>query len=82
MRRAVRIRRRPFWGAVRANSRAVERPMPEEAPVTTMVLPVRRFAAAEDDILRMEERIEAEGKRAVVRELMGQKDWRGRRRRL
>lgn len=40
-------------GAVRANSIAVERPIPEEAPVTTMVLPVRRPDIAEADMARM-----------------------------
>jgi hypothetical protein len=35
-------------GAVRANSRAVDFPIPEEAPVMRMVLPSRRLAAAED----------------------------------
>lgn len=49
MRRAVRISRRLFLGAVRANSKAVLRPMPEEAPVMTMVLPSRRLAAAEEE---------------------------------
>lgn len=39
-------------GAVLANSIAVERPMPEEAPVMTMVLPVRRPDIAEADIAR------------------------------
>jgi hypothetical protein len=39
-RRAVRISLR-FWGEVRANSKAVLRPMPEDAPVIRMVLPDR-----------------------------------------
>lgn len=43
MRRAVRISLR-LSGELRANSRAVERPIPEEAPVMRMVLPERRFA--------------------------------------
>lgn len=40
-------RRLPL-GFVRANSRAVDFPIPEEAPVMRMVLPSRRLAAAED----------------------------------
>lgn len=32
---------------VRANSKAVDRPMPDEAPVMSIVLPARRLAAAE-----------------------------------
>lgn len=35
-------------GEVRANSRAVALPMPEEAPVMRIVLPERRFETAED----------------------------------
>jgi hypothetical protein len=35
-------------GCVRANSTAVERPMPEDAPVITIVLPLRRWAMLED----------------------------------
>ena len=43
--RAVRMSFR-FLGEVRANSIAVLLPMPEEAPVMTMVLPSRRLAIA------------------------------------
>lgn len=48
-RRAARMRRRLPLGQVRANSRAVDRPMPEEAPVMRTVLPARRWPAAESD---------------------------------
>lgn len=40
MRRAVRISLRDL-GEVRANSRAVERPMPEDEPVIRIVFPER-----------------------------------------
>lgn len=51
IRRAVRISRAGLSaGLVRANSRAVERPMPEEAPVMRIVLPERRAA---DDAVAM-----------------------------
>lgn len=40
-----------FLGDVRANSTAVLLPMPEEAPVTTTVLPSRRLAIAEAIVL-------------------------------
>ena len=40
------------FGKVRANSRAVARPMPDEAPVMRMVFPARRADMAELDILR------------------------------
>jgi hypothetical protein len=43
--------RPPAGAAVRANSKAVLRPMPDDAPVITTVFPARRFATA-DDILR------------------------------
>lgn len=33
---------------MRANSKAVLRPIPDDAPVMTTVLPARRFAVAED----------------------------------
>jgi hypothetical protein len=46
MRLAVTISFR-FLGAVRANSFAVLRPIPEEAPVITIVLPSKRLAIAE-----------------------------------
>lgn len=52
IRRAVRMSRRSF-GAVRANSMAVLRPMPEEAPVMRIVLPSMRLEIAERDILRI-----------------------------
>jgi hypothetical protein len=48
-RRAVRISFKSS-GCVRANSMAVDFPMPEDAPVTTIVLPLRRCAML-DDIL-------------------------------
>lgn len=47
------MRRRSLDGAVRANSRAVLRPMPDEAPVMRTVLPARRFAAAEAMMVRI-----------------------------
>jgi len=55
MRRAVRIKRRSL-GAVRANSMAVLRPIPDEAPVIKIVLPSIRFEIAASDILRNWER--------------------------
>lgn len=39
-------------GEVRANSRAVDFPMPLEAPVIRIVLPSRRFETAEDMVRR------------------------------
>jgi hypothetical protein len=42
-RRAVRMSLR-LWGEVRANSKAVLRPMPDEAPVIRIVLPWRFLA--------------------------------------
>ena len=51
MRLAVRISLRD-WGDVRANSKAVLRPMPEEAPVIRMVLPLRRLDTAEAIVRR------------------------------
>lgn len=49
MRRAVRTSFRSS-GLVRANSKAQERPIPDDAPVIRIVLPARR-AAIEEDIL-------------------------------
>ena len=49
MRRAVNTSRRSFLGAVRANSKALLRPMPEDAPVMRIVLACRRLAAAEEE---------------------------------
>ena len=51
VRRAARRSLR-LCGEVRANSRAVERPMPEEAPVMRMVLPERRLPMAVVDMVR------------------------------
>ena len=42
MRRAVRMSLR-FWGDARANSKAVDRPMPDEAPAIRTVLPLREL---------------------------------------
>ena len=50
MRRAVRMSLR-FSGLVRANSSAVDFPIPDEAPVTSTVLPLRRWVI-EDTMLR------------------------------
>jgi hypothetical protein len=50
-RRAVRMSLRSS-GWVRANSRAVERPMPDEAPVIKTVLPLRRCAMLDDILAR------------------------------
>jgi hypothetical protein len=41
--RAVRMSFRS-WGDVRANSKAVLRPIPEDAPVMRIVFPLRFFA--------------------------------------
>jgi hypothetical protein len=49
----VRIRLK-FLGAVRANSMAVLLPIPDEAPVITIVFPSRRLLIAEDAMLRRE----------------------------
>lgn len=65
MRRAVRINFR-FLGDVRANSLAVLFPMPDEAPVTTIVLPSRRFATAEAMVRRIEVRRAVRGKEEFV----------------
>lgn len=46
-RRAVSINLR-FFGAVRANSFAILRPIPEEAPVIRMVFPWSRADTADD----------------------------------
>ena len=53
IRRAVKIKRRSF-GDVRANSNAVLRPIPEEAPVMRIVLPCRRDAMVEVMMGRVE----------------------------
>ena len=46
----MRIRRRLF-GDVRANSNAVERPIPDDAPVIIIVLPASRFAMVVVDMV-------------------------------
>lgn len=53
IRRAVRIRRK-FFGDALANSTAVLRPMPEDAPVMTTVLPPSRFVELMVEGLNME----------------------------
>lgn len=65
MRRAARMREILLSAAVRENSSAVARPMPEEAPVMRTVLPARREGMELCDMVRVVRR----GTRGLVRAL-------------
>lgn len=73
IRRAVRISRR-FLGDVRANSTAVLLPIPEEAPVMTIVLPSRRLPIAVVAMVRMSGRVGVRARVSAVRVRMNCRD--------